>query len=156
MYVKRNHRHLSSITLSKGELIKTSRFDGGPVYYEDTDFSGFVYHANYLKFCERAREHLIGIDKIRQSFERGLHFVVHELNITYKKPLSHGCEFFVLSSLYQSPRSPRIYFHQEIFFQKERTSEPLLAADVLLSVVFLDQSHSIQIIDARDFLSPNS
>ncbi len=25
------------------------------VYYEDTDFSGFVYHANYLKFCERAR-----------------------------------------------------------------------------------------------------
>jgi acyl-CoA thioester hydrolase len=25
------------------------------VYYEDTDFSGAVYHANYLKFCERAR-----------------------------------------------------------------------------------------------------
>ena len=25
------------------------------VYYEDTDFSGIVYHANYLKFCERGR-----------------------------------------------------------------------------------------------------
>jgi acyl-CoA thioester hydrolase len=25
------------------------------VYFEDTDFSGFVYHANYLKFCERGR-----------------------------------------------------------------------------------------------------
>ncbi len=25
------------------------------VHYEDTDFSGFVYHANYLKYCERAR-----------------------------------------------------------------------------------------------------
>ena len=25
------------------------------VYYEDTDFSGAVYHANYLKFCERGR-----------------------------------------------------------------------------------------------------
>ncbi|HUF44981.1 MAG TPA: 4-hydroxybenzoyl-CoA thioesterase, partial [Aestuariivirgaceae bacterium] len=25
------------------------------VYYEDTDFSGLVYHANYLKFCERGR-----------------------------------------------------------------------------------------------------
>ena len=34
------------------------------VYYEDTDFSGFVYHANYLKFCERGRSdflRLIGI-----------------------------------------------------------------------------------------------
>lgn len=35
------------------------------VYYEDTDFSGFVYHANYLKFCERARSdclRLVGIN----------------------------------------------------------------------------------------------
>jgi acyl-CoA thioester hydrolase len=34
------------------------------VYYEDTDFSGFVYHANYLKFCERGRSdylRLLGI-----------------------------------------------------------------------------------------------
>src|SRR5215212_4840716 len=34
------------------------------VYFEDTDFSGAVYHANYLKFCERARSdclRLLGI-----------------------------------------------------------------------------------------------
>ncbi len=37
------------------------RFDNGiheldvRVYYEDTDFSGFVYHANYLRFAERGR-----------------------------------------------------------------------------------------------------
>src|SRR6476646_10844587 len=34
------------------------------VYYEDTDFSGAVYHANYLKFCERGRSdclRLLGI-----------------------------------------------------------------------------------------------
>ena len=29
------------------------------VYYEDTDFSGYVYHANYLKFCERARSDML-------------------------------------------------------------------------------------------------
>ena len=29
------------------------------VYYEDTDFSGVVYHANYLKFIERARSDVI-------------------------------------------------------------------------------------------------
>jgi acyl-CoA thioester hydrolase len=36
------------------------------VYYEDTDFSGYVYHANYLKFCERARSdwiRLAGFDQ---------------------------------------------------------------------------------------------
>jgi acyl-CoA thioester hydrolase len=36
------------------------------VYYEDTDFSGYVYHSNYLKFCERARSdmmRLLGVDQ---------------------------------------------------------------------------------------------
>lgn len=36
------------------------------VYYEDTDFSGNVYHANYLKFCERGRSdflRVIGVDQ---------------------------------------------------------------------------------------------
>ncbi|GFO83204.1 MAG: hypothetical protein A49_28310 [Methyloceanibacter sp.] len=35
------------------------------VYFEDTDFTGLVYHANYLKFCERGRSDFIrnlGID----------------------------------------------------------------------------------------------
>lgn len=30
------------------------------VYYEDTDHSGVVYHADYLKYFERARESVIG------------------------------------------------------------------------------------------------
>lgn len=29
------------------------------IYYEDTDAQGIVYHANYLKFCERARSELL-------------------------------------------------------------------------------------------------
>ena len=34
------------------------------IYYEDTDHSGLVYHANYLKYFERAREHLLGVDEL--------------------------------------------------------------------------------------------
>ena len=37
------------------------------VYYEDTDMGGIVYHANYLKFIERARSHWVrslGIDQV--------------------------------------------------------------------------------------------
>jgi len=36
------------------------------IFYEDTDLSGIVYHANYLKFCERARSdllRLLGVDQ---------------------------------------------------------------------------------------------
>ena len=38
------------------------------VYYEDTDVSGVVYHANYLKYMERAREHLLGVEAILLGF----------------------------------------------------------------------------------------
>jgi acyl-CoA thioester hydrolase len=43
------------------------------VYFEDTDLSGIVYHANYLRFMERARSdllRLIGIDQ-RGAFQKG-------------------------------------------------------------------------------------
>ena len=43
------------------------------VYYEDTDLTGIVYHANYLRWCERARSdllRLLGIDQ-RAAVEAG-------------------------------------------------------------------------------------
>ena len=38
------------------------------VYYEDTDAGGIVYHANYLKFCERARTEWLRELNANQSF----------------------------------------------------------------------------------------
>jgi acyl-CoA thioester hydrolase len=58
------------------------------VYYEDTDFSGYVYHANYLKFCERARSdflRVLGVDQ-NQMFENGGAFVVRRMNCDFIKP----------------------------------------------------------------------
>ena len=37
------------------------------IYYEDTDFSGVVYHANYLKFCERGRSDFLRLVGINHS-----------------------------------------------------------------------------------------
>ena len=51
------------------------------VYYEDTDFSGLVYHANYLKFCERGRSdflRVVGIDQ-NQMIAEGSAFVVRRM-----------------------------------------------------------------------------
>ena len=64
------------------------------VYYEDTDLSGFVYHANYLRYMERGRTNylrLIGADH-RKLFEEtekeapGFAFVVRSMNIDFLKP----------------------------------------------------------------------
>lgn len=60
------------------------------VYYEDTDFSGVVYHASYLRFMERGRTELIrglGIDQ-RALFEgaAALGFAVRRMTIDFLKP----------------------------------------------------------------------
>lgn len=76
-----------------------------PIYYEDTDLSGFVYHANYLKFFERAREHLIGIKFLKDLWHDGIHFVVAETNQKFLRPVHHGDTLRVKSeiSYSQSP-----------------------------------------------------
>ena len=62
------------------------------VYFEDTDFAGLVYHANYLKFCERGRSdfiRLLGIhhqDLANPEQGEGAVFVVRRVEIDYLKP----------------------------------------------------------------------
>lgn len=60
------------------------------VYYEDTDFSGIVYHANYLRFAERGRSdflRLIGISHAALFMgEERLAFAVHRMEIDFLKP----------------------------------------------------------------------
>ncbi len=58
------------------------------VYYEDTDFSGYVYHSNYLKFCERARSdflRVLGVDQIAM-FAAGGAFVVRRMMCDFLRP----------------------------------------------------------------------
>lgn len=59
------------------------------IYYEDTDLSGIVYHANYLRYMERARSDMLrlaGIDQ-RAGVERGQGaYAVVDLSIRYRAP----------------------------------------------------------------------
>jgi acyl-CoA thioester hydrolase len=60
------------------------------VYYEDTDFSGVVYHANYLKYCERARSDFIRLLNINQNqlfgAEDGFAFAIRRMTCEFIKP----------------------------------------------------------------------
>jgi acyl-CoA thioester hydrolase len=77
-----------------GEIREGRHHQAVRVYYEDTDFSGIVYHASYLRFMERGRTNylrLIGADH-RVLFEQaekeapGFAFVVRHMSIDFRKP----------------------------------------------------------------------
>jgi acyl-CoA thioester hydrolase len=77
-----------------GEIRGGRHFLPVRVYYEDTDFSGVVYHASYLRFMERGRTNylrLIGADQrgLFEAVEReapGFAFVVRSMTIDFRKP----------------------------------------------------------------------
>ncbi len=63
------------------------------VYWEDTDASGVVYHASYLRYMERARSdwlRALGIDQAALIREERLQFVVVEAQIRYHRPARFG------------------------------------------------------------------
>jgi acyl-CoA thioester hydrolase len=77
-----------------GEIRGGRHYQPVRIYYEDTDFSGVVYHASYLRFMERGRSNylrLLGADQ-RALFEEvakeapGFAFVVRSMQIDFRKP----------------------------------------------------------------------
>jgi acyl-CoA thioester hydrolase len=77
------------------------------VYFEDTDLSGVVYHANYLRWFERARSdmlRLLGID------QRGAHeagdgaFAVTDLALRYLRPARLDDDVVIVSTVSEVTR----------------------------------------------------
>jgi len=59
------------------------------VYYEDTDAGGVVFHANYLKFFERARTEMLramGYEQDELNATEGIIFVVRSVQVDYLSP----------------------------------------------------------------------
>ena len=68
------------------------------IYFEDTDSGGVVYHANYLKFMERARTEWLRSIKLDQATlkkKNKIMFVVAKVDIDYKKPARFNDELEV-------------------------------------------------------------
>jgi len=98
-----------------GRLDGTTHYFPVRVYYEDTDLSGIVYHANYLKWFERARSdllRLIGIDQ-RAAQEAGEGaYTVAELTIRYASPARLD-DAVVISSRPTELRAASCRLHQQ-------------------------------------------
>lgn len=85
------------------------------VYLEDTDAQGIVYHANYLRYFERARTELLESLGLRQR-ERAsdeILFVVHEVQAKFLKPARAGERLEVLTRA-ERASDYRLRFSQEI------------------------------------------
>jgi len=103
------------------------------VYYEDTDHSGVVYHANYLKYFERAREHLLGVEHLVEMYqEQGIGFVVYKAELTYKKGAEFGDQITIETNL-ELESDYRLIFYQNAILSKDHT--PLVLGKIELVCV---------------------
>lgn len=86
------------------------------VYYEDTDFGGIVYYANYLKFIERARSEwvrAVGIDQIAMK-DAGVVFAVRRVEADYLSPARYDDQLEVRTRL-EALTPARMIVWQEVW-----------------------------------------
>lgn len=103
------------------------------VYFEDTDTAGIVYHANYLRFFERARSDMLraaGIDQ-RKALDDGLGaYAVSEMDIKWRKSARLDDELVVVSRVVEV-RNASCSIHQRVMRGREILAEATVTAAFL-------------------------
>ena len=103
------------------------------VFYEDTDMGGRVYHANYLKFIERARSKLIetlNVDQRVLLLEEKKFFIVKNIVADYQLPAYFGDKLVVCTNLVELKRASMV-LKQEIM----RDDQKLFECNVRLAML---------------------
>lgn len=99
------------------------------VYYEDTDFTGVVYHANYLRYFERGRSDFLRLRGISHTELRGraepIAFVVRRMEADFAKA-ARVDDALLVRTAYDRLVGPRITVRQSI----ERSGELIASARV--------------------------
>jgi len=114
------------------------------IFYEDTDHSGVVYHANYLKYFERAREAIIGASElVRLWRDAGLGFAVYKAAIDYQDGAEFG-EILEIRSTWRHESDYRLIWSQEAW--RPEGTRPAVRAEIHL--VCLDRQRRLQPVPA--------
>lgn len=107
------------------------------VYYEDTDFSGFVYHASYVRFFERGRSEALracGVnhtDLLRLTPPAGL--VVRRLVVDYRLPCRID-DVVMIRSRFLSAKGARMMIEQVM----QRGEDVVASAELEIAMINLD------------------
>lgn len=116
------------------------------VYYEDTDFTGIVYHANYLRFMERGRTNylrLLGADQhalfaAAEAEAPGFAFVVRSMQLDYLKPARMD-DLLEVITLPEEVKGASITLAQEV----RRGEDLLVSAKVRVAFVSAGRARPI-------------
>ncbi|WP_286348150.1 YbgC/FadM family acyl-CoA thioesterase [Helicobacter felistomachi] len=103
------------------------------VYYEDTDSTGLVYHANYLKFCERARSEVFFKAGCTPQNKKGA-FVIKGLQAEFIAPALLGDCLRVQTQILEL-KKVSLSLKQEIF----RQNQVLFCMHIKLAFIDLEQ-----------------
>lgn len=113
------------------------------IYYEDTDFSGFVYHARYLHFFERGRTEFLrslGIHHraLHEAQEGAFGFVVRRMVIEYHAPARMDDAVQVQTTLL-SLRGARLAMKQQLM------REEACLTEAKVEIAFLKNGHACRL-----------
>ncbi len=110
------------------------------IYYEDTDHSGVVYHPNFLKYFERAREHVIDSERLAKLWtEKGLGLAVYKANMIFQD----GVEFAEICDIrtsYQLDGKYKTLWRQEVW--RPNAKKPAVIGEI--EMVCLDKDKRLQ------------
>ncbi len=122
---------MADLSVRPGEHVLPLR-----VYYEDTDTTGAVYYANYLRFAERGRTEFLralDVDHGRLLADDHVHFVVRSCLADYRRPARLDDQIEVRTRLSELRRAS-VRMEQNV----TRAGEPLVRLDVHLACVRRD------------------
>jgi acyl-CoA thioester hydrolase len=124
----------SRIRDKDGDRKKERRFQC-KVYYEDTDCMSVVYHANYLKYMERARTEFIeeSLSSIKDYHDNGYLFMVHKMELAFHAPARLGDEL-VIRTWIENTTKYRVVARQ-IILKKGEPRDYLVTGTVTLVAV---------------------
>ena len=117
------------------------------VYVEDTDCYGVVYHANYLKYFERARTHWLIAHGLSLSEYRGNNvlFVIKDVQLQYHRPLYLN-DRFVVTALPRIGSRSSLVFEQSLFLADNKEQVITTAS---LTLVAVNQQHRVVKVPAE-------
>jgi acyl-CoA thioester hydrolase len=124
------------------------------VYYEDTDFTGIVYHANYLRFFERGRTEFlreIGVEHAELlALPAPVAFAVTRLQVAYRRA-ARVDDALEVRTLYRRVTSARTGAHQRVL----RDGELIAEAEVEIVCIGLDGRPARPPIELTSRLAPH-
>ncbi|MDD4520380.1 MAG: YbgC/FadM family acyl-CoA thioesterase [Alphaproteobacteria bacterium] len=106
------------------------------VFYEDTDAGGIVYHANYLKFAERARGDFLKQNGLSNQIllKQGMGFVVKSVSIQYKAPAVLE-DILTLETTLQKMTAASVLFNQKVTKQVDGQTKELVNMDICVVLI---------------------